>query len=108
MTIGGVTLKRRSQNYSRFRISNIRVKKFRLLIKTKQEVIGEFEVYFIQSVAQLPYCDMQHKDLKITAIKKKFSSVFCDDLLDELPPERNIIHQIEIQGDAKPPYKPIF
>lgn len=107
MTIGDVTLKRRSPKHSRIEVTDIGVKKFRLPIR-KKKISEESEVYRIKNVARILYCDTRHEDQEIMAIEKEFFSVFRDDLPDGLPPKSVIDRQIEIQDDGMPPQKPMF
>lgn len=50
---------------------------------------------------------MSYSNRDLKEILNKFCTVFREELLSGLPPERNVYHKIETNKDAKPPHRPL-
>lgn len=93
-------------------VSNMGIKKFRSLLRKKKHNSEDFMVFQVRSINQFTMnTDVGKKgskDPEIVALEKEFSTVFRDDLPDELPPERDVDHKIETLPDSSPPHRGIF
>lgn len=91
------------------KIHNLCVKIFRSLLKKKSDG------FFIFQVQNIHYLIINHNnstedsnDADLQQIKAELISVLTEELLEGLPPERNVDQKIEIEPGSTPPHRGIF
>lgn len=100
LTIGDAFLPITDHTTASATIQNLGVKKFRSLLKKKLNS-EDFEEYQVKCAKNFDInvssATPRKEDPNIIKLEEEFKSLFCRDLLEGLPPEREIDHKIETE-----------
>ena len=89
------------------KITNLGVRKFRLMIKKASGYFEVFQLVRKNNVQGLSQGSCK-TDKRLQELLKKYEDLFKDDLPSGLPPGRNVDHEIIIEEEGKPPHRPLF
>jgi len=95
-------------------VMNLGVKKFRRMLKTKssREDFKMFQLVQVNAMKGKPVKSKEEllssKNAELRRLLCKYEMVLQEELPDGLPPKRSVDHEIEVNGDEKPPHRPLF
>ena len=96
------------ERVSKIQVTNLSVKKFRRLHRTRGKS-NDFQVFQAIQVNTIKgYNGKRNCNPKLEALLQQYYAVFKSELPKGLPPERAVDHEIEIEDGAKPPYRSLF
>ena len=89
-------------------MTNLSVKKFRRLLRTKSKS-NDFQVFQAIQVNKINgYDGKRNRNPKLDALLQQYHAVFKSELPKGLPPERAVDHEIGIEDGAKLAHRPLF
>ena len=96
------------EGVSKIQVTNLSVKKFRRLLRTRSKS-NNFQVFqAIQLNTINGYNGKRNCNPKHEALLQQYYAAFKSELPKRLPSERAVDHEIEIEDGAKPPHRPLF
>ncbi len=97
------------------RVANLRVKKFRRLLRKRGGDTGVhlFQVVQVNAMRSTSKVETKRELLriplpKLNRIFRKYDKVFQEELPPGLPPKRSVDHEIEFDKDWKPSHRPLY
>lgn len=92
-------------------IENMGTKNFRSILRKRKNTLLFFKIFKKKSlpasnIAQSKMIKHKYRDVLIFA--NKFANVFIDHLPACCPPDRSIVHKIEVKSNSSPHFRPIF